>query len=207
MIENYMKKRELIKNQADSQTCSTQTDAFLASWINRISPWDELRTNPSGSGEISANWDDPKDTHRPSGQYQKPSGRHPAVKALPNGNERILVVDDDPSIVRLEEDILSMLGYHVVSKTDSVKALALFQENPERFDLVITDMNMPVMEGDRLALKLLNLRSDIPIIMCSGSAAVIDEETMKSMGLRGYIIKPLRMKMLAEMVRQVLDSE
>jgi len=165
-----------------------------------------LRSNPSSSGEISANWDDPKDMHHPSGQCVKPSERRHAVKALPNGTERILVVDDDQNIVRLEEDILSMLGYHVVSKTDSVKALTLFQENPESFDLVITDMNMPFMEGDRLARKLLNLRSDIPIIMCSGSSTPLDEESIKRMGLRGYIMKPLHVKMLAEMVRQVLDN-
>ena len=98
------------------------------------------------------------------------------AKALPHGNERILVIDDEPAIVCLEEEVLSSLGYHVVSKTDSLEALGLFQENPERFDLVITDMSMPSMNGDKLVQKLLELRSDIPIIMYTGSFKIIDKE-------------------------------
>jgi CheY-like chemotaxis protein len=200
MMNKNMGRKELIIEPADSQTYPMGTDEFLSSWKNRISSKSELRANPPSSGGITVNWDAPKDRYHPPGQQ-------PAVKSLPKGNERILVVDDDQAIVKLEEDFLSILGYHVVSKTDSVKALNLFQENPERFDLVITDMNMPSMDGDRLAQKLLELRSDIPIIMCTGSFTVIDKKKIKSMGLRECIIKPIGLKTLAETIRRVLDSD
>jgi CheY-like chemotaxis protein len=169
--------------------------------------WYRLRAYPTNSGDITAIWNTLKDTCHFSGQLKKPSGQHLVVKALPHGNERILVIDDEPDIVMMEEEILNILGYHVVSKTDSVEALGLFQENPERFDLVITDMSMPSMNGDILVQKLLELRSDIPIIMYTGSFINIDEEKMKSMGLRECIMKPASLKILAETVRRVLDSD
>jgi CheY-like chemotaxis protein len=207
MINKNMKNNKSINEPGDSQTYSMETDDFLASWNNRTRPGSGLRAYSPNSEDIIANWDTPKDRYHPPDQFKKPSVQPLTLNALPNGNERILVVDDEPAIVKLEEEFLSILGYHVVSKTDSVKALSLFQENPERFDLVITDMNMPSMEGDRLTQKILELRSDIPIIMCTGSFRIIDEETMKSMGLRECIIKPLRLKILAETVRRVLDSD
>lgn len=207
MIQKNMKKNELIHEPDESPTYSMETDVSLASWKNRISPWPRLRAYPTDSGDITAIWNTPKGMCHPSAQLNKPSGRHLPVKALPHGNERILVIDDESNIVRLEEEILSILGYHVVSRTDSVEALRLFQENPEIFDLVITDMNMPSMEGDRLVRKLLELRNDIPIIMCTGSFKIIDQGKMKSMGLRECIMKPLSLNILAETVRQVLDSE
>ncbi len=169
--------------------------------------WYRLRAYPTNSGDITAIWNTLKDTCHFSGQLKKTSGQHLVVKALPHGNERILVIDDEPDIVMMEEEILNILGYHVVSKTDSVEALGLFQENPERFDLVITDMSMPSMNGDILVQKLLELRSDIPIIMYTGSFKIIDEEKMKSLGLRECIMKPASLKILAETVRRVLDSD
>jgi CheY-like chemotaxis protein len=169
--------------------------------------WYRLRAYPTDSGDITAIWNTPKGTYHFSGQFKKPSGQHLVVEALPHGKERILVIDDEPNIVMMEEEILSILGYHVVSKTDSVEALDLFQENPERFDLVITDMSMPSMNGDILVQKLLELRSDIPIIMYTGSFKIIDEETVKSMGLRECLMKPASLKILAETVRRVLDSD
>jgi CheY-like chemotaxis protein len=207
MIEKNMEKNESINEPADSQAYSMETDDFLASWKNRVDPWSGLRAYSTSRGETTTSWDAPRDMHHPPGQSRKPSGQHPALKALPSGNERILVVDDEPAIVKLEEEFLSILGYHVVSRTDSVKALSLFRENPDRFDLVITDMNMPSMEGDRLVQNLLETRSDIPIIMCTGSFKIIDEKKMKSMGLRECLRKPLSLKMLAETVRRVLDGD
>jgi CheY-like chemotaxis protein len=169
--------------------------------------WYKLRPYSTDSGDITAIWNTPKGTYHFSGQFKKPSGQRLVVKALPHGKERILVIDDELDVVRLEEEILSILGYHVVSKTNSVEALGLFQENPDRFDLVITDMNMPSMNGDILVQKILELRSDIPIIMCTGSFKIIDKEKVKSMGLRECIMKPASLKILAETVRRVLDND
>jgi CheY-like chemotaxis protein len=169
--------------------------------------WYRLRTYPNNSGDLTAIWNTPKGTYHFSGQFKKPSGQHLVVKALPHGNERILIIDDELDVVRLEEEILSILGYHVVSKKTSMEALGLFQENPDRFDLVITDMNMPSMEEDILVQKLLELRSNIPIILCTGSFKITDEEKLKIIGFRESIIKPISLEILAEKVRSVLDND
>jgi len=125
--------------------------------------------------------------------------------SLPTGTERILFIDDEQVIVNLAEEMLSKLGYDVVAKTSSVEALALFQENPDKFDLIITDMSMPAMTGDRLAQNILGLRSDIPIILCTGYSKDITEEKAKSIGIRAFIMKPVEMRVMAETIRKVLD--
>jgi len=125
-------------------------------------------------------------------------------RPLPTGTERILVIDDEQNIVNMEQDILNELGYKVVAKTSSMEALMLFQEAPDEFDLVITDIIMPVMAGDQLAQKILELRSDIPIIMCTGYNKYITEGQDK--GIREYLLKPFSMSLLAETVRKVLDK-
>ncbi len=102
--------------------------------------------------------------------------------------------------------MLNKLGYKVVAKTNSIEALTLFQEAPDEFDLVITDITMPGLAGDRLAQKILELRSDIPIIMCTGYNESVTEEKAKDIGVRDYILKPFRMSLLAETIRKVLDK-
>jgi CheY-like chemotaxis protein len=127
-------------------------------------------------------------------------------RLLPTGTERILVIDDEQVIANMEKEMLNTLGYKVVARTNSIEALMLFQEAPDNFDLVITDITMPAMAGDRLAQKILELRSDIPIIMCTGYNQSITEEKAKGIGIRDYILKPFRMSLLAETVRKVLDK-
>ncbi len=126
-------------------------------------------------------------------------------KALPTGTERILFIDDEQVIVNLAEEMLSKLGYDVVAKTSSVEALELFQENPDKFDLIITDMSMPAMTGESLAQNILGLRSDIPIILCTGYSKDITEEKAKSIGIREFMMKPVEMMVMAETIRKVLD--
>jgi CheY-like chemotaxis protein len=135
-------------------------------------------------------------------QTNESSGKKP----LHTGTERILVIDDEQLIANMEKEMLSKLGYKVVAKTSSVEALRLFQEAPDKFDLVITDITMPVMAGDILAQKILELRSDIPIIMCTGFNKSVTEETAKGLGIHDYILKPFRMSLLAETVRKALDK-
>ncbi|MDH5299277.1 MAG: DUF3365 domain-containing protein, partial [Desulfobulbaceae bacterium] len=93
----------------------------------------------------------------------------------PTGRERILVVDDEELVTSLNRHILERLGYRVTTLTDSSEALALFSSNPDQFDLVITDMNMPVISGAELAAQLLTIRPDIRIILATGYSEVIDE--------------------------------
>jgi len=125
---------------------------------------------------------------------------------LPTGTERVLVVDDEPSLLEMTTLMLKRLAYTVVSTTSSIEALKLFQTESDRFDLVITDMAMPEMAGDMLARKLLSLRPDIPIILCTGHSDRIDAERAAEIGIAGYYMKPLEMKTLAKEVRKVLDE-
>jgi len=136
---------------------------------------------------------------------EPPETVQPAVEVPhPKGNERILFIDDDPTLVFLASELLGSLGYQVVTQTSSVEALDLFRKDPYRFDLVITDMTMPGMTGDRLAQELMQFRHDIPIILCTGYSEHISEERAKAMGIREYILKPLDLKNLAATIRKVL---
>jgi CheY-like chemotaxis protein len=123
------------------------------------------------------------------------------------GTERILFIDDDSTLGYLAYELLGGLGYEVVTKTSSIEALNLFKERPDKFDLVITDMTMPVMTGDRLAQKILEIRRDIPIILCTGYSEYISKEKAESIGIREFIMKPFEMKDMAITIRKVLDKE
>jgi PAS domain S-box-containing protein len=125
---------------------------------------------------------------------------------LPKGTERILFVDDEESLVKTVKRMLGGLGYQIETRTSSLEALELFKGEPHRFDLVITDMGMPKMAGDRLAQELIRIQPDIPIIICTGYSERIDEDKAKEMGIRAYITKPLVMKDLEKTVRKVLNE-
>ncbi len=126
-------------------------------------------------------------------------------EAVTGGSERILLVDDEEAIVKMTQKTLESLGYKVDSRISSLEALALFQARPNRFDLVITDMTMPKLTGDRLARRILAIRSDIPIILCSGYSEMMDEKKAKAAGIRAFVMKPLIRKELAGIIRSVLD--
>jgi PAS domain S-box-containing protein len=128
------------------------------------------------------------------------------AEEVPAGNERILLVDDMESMVFVGQYRLEKLGYRVVTRMDPVEALELFRADPQRFDLVITDMTMPRMNGDRLVKEMLKIRPDLPTILCTGFSEKIDEVKAKKIGIREYIEKPLRMIDLAKAVRKVLDE-
>ena len=125
---------------------------------------------------------------------------------LPTGSERILFVDDEELLIELGRQMLEMLGYEVVTKKSSIEALALFRSEPDRFDLVITDMTMPKMTGDKLARELMEIRPDIPIILCTGHSKLISEKKAKEMGIRAFVGKPITKRAMAETVRKVLDD-
>jgi two-component system, cell cycle sensor histidine kinase and response regulator CckA len=126
---------------------------------------------------------------------------------LPSGTERILFVDDELPIAKMGSQILERLGYQITVRTSSVEALELFRSKPNDFDLVITDMTMPNMTGDELAKELIALRSDIPVIVCTGYSKKITSETAARIGIRAFAYKPLLKADLAQTVRKVLDEE
>lgn len=132
--------------------------------------------------------------------------QHDAPQGVPFGTEHILVVDDEPSIVIMIKQILERLGYQVAVKTDSADALSLIRENPYMFDMILTDMTMPGMTGDKLASEILHIRPDMPIILCTGYNEKISIENAGKIGIRTYLEKPLNKEKLGEIVRKTLDS-
>jgi CheY-like chemotaxis protein len=117
-----------------------------------------------------------------------------------------LLVDDEAQITKMEKLMLEKLGYRVTAMTDSEKALRSFSANPYEFDLVITDLTMPVISGDRLSQEMLAIRNDIPIILCTGYREKLKGKTNRELGVQGVIIKPMRVKEVATIVRKVLDN-
>lgn len=123
------------------------------------------------------------------------------------GKGRILFVDDEEALVEIAKQMLERLGYEVVAEKDSVKALKQFQRDPEKFDLVITDQTMPNMTGIELAKKLMSIKKDIPIILCTGFSEVISPETAKAMGIREFVMKPIIKNEMAETIKRVISGE
>jgi len=138
---------------------------------------------------------------------EKPETAAEIIDAFPVGNERILFVDDEESIVFMTQEMLAHLGYQVKAEVNPIEALAIFQLKPDAFDLVITDMTMPQMTGVVFSEKLLAIRKNIPIIICTGHSAFVDEENAKELGLAAYLMKPVNMQTLALTIRKVLDRE
>lgn len=130
-----------------------------------------------------------------------------AAASIPTGSERILFVDDEKALVDMIKQMIESLGYKVAGRTSSIEALEAFRAQPDKFDLVITDQTMPNMTGEMLARKLLRIRPDIPIILCTGYSESITKEKVKAMGIRELIMKPVVRSELARIIRDVLDQE
>jgi len=136
--------------------------------------------------------------------------RLPAEQTTPQqiqaGSECILFVDDELTIVDIAQNMLQRLGYTTVTRSSSVEALELFQNDPYRFDLVITDVTMPNISGDVLARRMRKLRSDIPIIMCTGYSERISDKQAAELGVSCILTKPFLFKDLAARVRAALEA-
>ncbi len=127
-------------------------------------------------------------------------------ESLAKGTERILFVDDEKSIVDLSLKILQKLGYHVEGKTCPLKAVAKFKDDPNYFDLVITDMTMPKLDGLELSKELKSIQPDLPIIMCTGNSSILDGKTTKELGISAVVMKPVAMAKIAGIIRNVLSE-
>lgn len=123
------------------------------------------------------------------------------------GSERILCVDDEDSVVQIQKRVLKRLGYQVTACNSSTEALQTFKDQPEDIDLVITDMNMPEMNGMELSSAILATKANQPIILCSGFNDLITQDKLDSIGIQGFFMKPSSTKELAAIIRKVLDRE
>jgi CheY-like chemotaxis protein len=110
-------------------------------------------------------------------------------------------------LAKMGKQLLESLGYRVEMITKSSDALELFRKKPDRFDLVITDMTMPNITGEKLAIELMNIRPDIPVILSSGFNYNIDEKKAMALGIRAFISKPVLKQEIAKTIRNVLDGK
>jgi signal transduction histidine kinase/ligand-binding sensor domain-containing protein/ActR/RegA family two-component response regulator len=131
---------------------------------------------------------------------------HRAAEQIPGGTERILLVDDEAAVTEVGTQILKRLGYDVVGMSSAPDALAAFRQQPETFQLIISDLTMPHLTGIQLAEKIRHIKPDMPIIICSGFSAALSEEQIKARGIDDFILKPVVKTELARVVRRVLDN-
>jgi len=138
---------------------------------------------------------------------KEPPADTKTAEPIPIGKERILFVDDEKILAEMGKDMLERLGYHVTVRNSSLEALETFQNEPDQFDIVITDQTMPGMTGADLSRRMLQIRPDISIILCTGYSTIISEEKAKSMGIKEFALKPLAKKDIAVLIRRVLDGK
>jgi two-component system, cell cycle sensor histidine kinase and response regulator CckA len=136
----------------------------------------------------------------------EPKASIAVLEDLPRGSEHILLIDDEPMIADLGARMMEQLGYKVTAKTSSVDALDLFRSNPQEFDLILTDYTMPGLTGIELAGEILQIRPDIPVILCTGFNEKATGEAAREMGIKKLIMKPLERSQLAKLVRSVLED-
>ena len=128
------------------------------------------------------------------------------AQPLPTGNERILVVDDEKPLADVYQQLLEMLGYQAETRTSPVEALEAVRMNPQKYDLVITDMTMPQMTGYNLAKRLMEIIPGLPVILCTGFSDQINDEKARSVGILALLFKPVLLHDLANSLRKVLDE-
>jgi PAS domain S-box-containing protein len=128
------------------------------------------------------------------------------AEPIAGGSEHILLVDDDPLILDTAKILLERRGYRVTCRTTGTGALETFKAHPDRYDLVITDMTMPTMTGTALSKKLLEIRRNLPIIICTGFSEKIGAKRAEEIGIRGFLYKPVVKEKLAAEIRRVLDG-
>ena len=129
------------------------------------------------------------------------------VIKFPNPKTEDITGYSESEIAMMDLPMLERLGYKVTARTSSLEALEAFRNNPDRFDLVVTDQTMPNMTGKELAKELMAIRSRIPIILCTGFSEQIDEKRAKEMGISAFVMKPIVMHDIANTIRSVLHNE
>ena len=139
-------------------------------------------------------------------EKQQVSGSGNIETPIQFGTEHILIVDDENAIIGMEKDMLKRLGYKVTSHTSSMEALEAFRAAPDAFDLVITDLSMPDISGDKLSSKINSIRPGIPVLLCTGFSETMSEEKAASLGIKGFLLKPIVMKDFSYKIREVLDK-
>lgn len=128
------------------------------------------------------------------------------TEPVQKGAERILLVDDEKVLLDMSGDMLNRLGYNVTARQSGIDALETFQNQSDQFDLIITDQTMPGMTGADLAERMMQIRPEIPIILCTGYSTIISKAQAQALGIKEFALKPLTQKEIAGLIRKVLDT-
>ena len=129
------------------------------------------------------------------------------IEMIIGGNEHIMVIDDEQILSEIISTILTDLGYKTTQFNSSEKALKEFEKNPNKYDMIFTDQTMPKMVGSELAKKALEIRKDIPIILCTGYSPFISRDQALEIGIKEFVMKPLTRSTLANTVRNIFDAK
>lgn len=135
----------------------------------------------------------------------EPEERDNSVEQLPHGIKTILFVDDEKLLLEIGKELLESLGYRVETRASSIDALEAFRVQPAKYDLIVSDITMPKMTGEYLAVEIKKIAPDIPIILCTGFSTRLNSEKLIKVGVTKVLMKPLTMNELAVNVRLALD--
>ncbi|MEE8397948.1 MAG: PAS domain S-box protein [Desulfobacterales bacterium] len=127
-------------------------------------------------------------------------------ETIPTGTERILLVDDEPAMAQIYQSMLKRLGYTVSTRTSSIEALEAFKAQPDKYDVIVTDQTMPHLTGQMMAREMMNIRPDIPVILCTGHSNSMNADLAKAAGMSAFVMKPIAMGEIARAIRDVLDK-
>lgn len=141
-----------------------------------------------------------------SGEEESVSRLRDDGRLLGHG-QRILLVDDEPSLLAACSQVLRKLGYDVLACGSGERALEAFQVDPDSFDLVITDQTMTGMPGDEMLRELLRRRPDLPSVVCTGHSDRLPEKDARGLGVQAYLTKPFRLHLLCEAVARVIATD
>lgn len=117
--------------------------------------------------------------------------------------QSILLIDDEQDVVVVEKELLECLGYEVTATTSSREAIACFKRDPGRYSLVITDYNMPDLDGLELTCQLKRLSPQTPVVLISGFMS-LSGDTVRTAGVAASLTKPLGLDELGRTVRRTL---
>jgi PAS domain S-box-containing protein len=143
----------------------------------------------------------------PAAEGKKSEDQEEKTADIRGGTERILLVDDEESIIFTMKVILERLGYRVTALTGSIKALQMFRAAPHDFDLIITDLTMPGLTGDNLSAEILSIRPDIPVILMTGYEDMVESDRINMSCVKAFMPKPCKKPELAGTIRRVLDGQ
>ncbi len=123
------------------------------------------------------------------------------------GQGHVLLVDDEIAITKLAKRSLERYGYQVTTANHPRQALTIFSQNPDDFDVVVTDMTMPDMKGDRLIKEIQSIRSGMPCVLCTGYSREIDQDTGSIKGLKTILIKPISQNDFVSTIQHLLNKK